>query len=291
MSAPSVSVVIPAYNYGHLVERAVDSALSQTLPPAEVVVVDDGSTDDTLAVLSRYEGREGGVPVRVFTGENRGPAAARNRGIGEASGTFVLPLDADDELLPDAVETLVAALEDGEADLVVGGCLSVTPDGRTRTRSAPAFLPEREANFRAYLEKRIALSHGRMLVRRALLSEIRYPEHLRSAEDIPVFAQLMARALPRAADRPVARIHHHGDSLRHDPLRAAEAGLKVVDALFDPALLDEACMAFRDRYYVNRCLSLFRTAYRAGDHDRAATYYHRAVGASPSALFRFSYLT
>jgi glycosyltransferase involved in cell wall biosynthesis len=86
-----VSVVIPTYNYGCFVNEAVDSALGQTVPPHEVIVVDDGSTDDTRDRLSTYSGK-----IRYIRQENRGVSVARNTGIAAATGDLFALLDSDD---------------------------------------------------------------------------------------------------------------------------------------------------------------------------------------------------
>ena len=104
MNAPRVSVIIPAYNSGPLVEEAIGSALAQTRPPAEVVVIDDGSTDDTAERLARF-----GPPVRVIRQANGGVSAARNRGLAAATGAFVAFLDADDVWHPDKLRRQLEA--------------------------------------------------------------------------------------------------------------------------------------------------------------------------------------
>ncbi len=90
MPLRTVSVIIPAYNAASVVSDAVKSALSQSKPPDEVIVVDDGSTDGTREVLREYP------TIRYIYQENAGPAAARNRGIAEATGELIAFLDADD---------------------------------------------------------------------------------------------------------------------------------------------------------------------------------------------------
>src|SRR5262245_52755945 len=90
-SMTEVSVMIPSYNSAKSLTDAVDSVLSQTLRDYEVLVIDDGSTDDTESVMSRY-----GEPVRYIRQRNRGVGAARNRGIKESGGRYVAFLDADD---------------------------------------------------------------------------------------------------------------------------------------------------------------------------------------------------
>ena len=89
--APLVSVIIPAFNAARHIAAAIDSVLAQTHTAIELIVVDDGSSEDTVAVVERVA-----APVRVIRQENAGPAAARNRGIAEAKGDFLAFLDADD---------------------------------------------------------------------------------------------------------------------------------------------------------------------------------------------------
>src|SRR6516165_447182 len=95
-----VSVVIPTYNYRHFVTDAVASALEQTYQPVEVLVVDDGSRDDTRARLTPYLDR-----IRYIYQENQGLSAARNTGIRAAKGVWIALLDSDDAWHPRKLET------------------------------------------------------------------------------------------------------------------------------------------------------------------------------------------
>jgi len=95
-----ISVVIPTHNRGYIISRAIDSVLKQTFPAHEIIVVDDGSTDNTTAILDRYKQQ-----IKVIRQENRGVSAARNRGISQASGTWIALLDSDDEWLADKMES------------------------------------------------------------------------------------------------------------------------------------------------------------------------------------------
>src|SRR4051812_29276317 len=104
---PQASIVINNYNYGRFLGAAVDSALAQTHPGTEVVVVDDGSTDDSRDVIAAFGGRV--IPVLK---ENGGQASAFNAGFAACRGEVVLFLDADDLLLPTAVERAVDLLGD-----------------------------------------------------------------------------------------------------------------------------------------------------------------------------------
>ena len=288
-SEPLISVVVPAYNYARLLPRALDSALPQLLDGEELLVVDDGSTDDTAAVLAGYAAR---LPsLRALHQANAGPAAARNRGIREARGRYVLLLDADDELLPGALAALREAVRAApEAGMVLGGQVSVYPDGRERARAptpVPA-APVPELARRYLLEKRIAISHGCSLFRRDLLLQRPYPEALRSGEDIPVFTHLLVSAPVAVTQAPIARIHKHADSLRHNREDGEAKAWLMVEEVF--ASLPASCQPLRRRYQAQRYLSLFRAAQQAGDAPAARTLYRCALRLSPRQALRWSYL-
>lgn len=117
MTSNQVAVVIPVYNGACYLAAAIESVLAQSLPPAEVIVVDDGSTDDGAAVACAF-----GPPVRVLTQTNRGPAAARNLGVAHSSGDLLAFLDADDLWLPDKLARQMQVLQDDPlCAAVVGG--------------------------------------------------------------------------------------------------------------------------------------------------------------------------
>lgn len=116
MSGATISAVIPAYNSAGTLARAVASALAQTCPPAEVIVVDDGSTDDTASVGASF-----GEPIRLIRRENGGPGAARNTGIRAARGQWIGLLDADDAWLPHRLESQAPHCADERVGLIFSG--------------------------------------------------------------------------------------------------------------------------------------------------------------------------
>lgn len=123
---PRVSVVVPTYNRADLLLDAVNSVLAQTMLDLEVVVVDDGSTDQTRETVSQF-----GEPVRYIYQANRGRSAARNRGIHEARGEYLLFLDSDDLLLPRSLEVLAYYLESHpEAGAVTSECVYFDSEGQ-----------------------------------------------------------------------------------------------------------------------------------------------------------------
>lgn len=124
---PLVSVIMPAYNARPFIEEAIRSVLTQDYPNIELVVIDDGSSDGTPELAEQY-----GHRVKVLRQRNAGPAAARNRGIAEASGEFIAFLDADDVWLPGKVALQVQYLQDHPDVGVVFGAFvrwHCQPDG------------------------------------------------------------------------------------------------------------------------------------------------------------------
>lgn len=105
--SPLVSVVIPAYNAGSYVATAIDSVLNQSYSHIEIIVVNDGSTDNTKTILSQYSDKN----VRIVSQPNRGMSGARNTGIKNAPGEFIAFLDADDYWLPEKIEKQVQLLQ------------------------------------------------------------------------------------------------------------------------------------------------------------------------------------
>ncbi|MFN6962560.1 MAG: glycosyltransferase family 2 protein [Pyrinomonadaceae bacterium] len=122
---PKVSAIIPNYNYSRFIAEAVSSALSQTHEDIEVIVVDDGSTDDSLKVLEQFGDR-----IKVIVNKNSGVSTARNTGVAASTGEYVAFLDADDVWLPKKIEKQLAKFqEDREIGLVTCAMRYVRPDG------------------------------------------------------------------------------------------------------------------------------------------------------------------
>ncbi len=110
----SISIIVPCYNGALHLRETLESALTQTMPPLEVIVVDDGSTDDSVAIAGSF-----GAAVRVVRQKNRGVSVARNNGIEHAKGDYLIFLDADDLLARDALAVMSQRLEQAPGSAVV----------------------------------------------------------------------------------------------------------------------------------------------------------------------------
>ncbi|MBI1345870.1 glycosyltransferase [bacterium] len=271
-AAPRFSVIIPTYNYGRYVSRAIDSALDALGPMREVIVVDDGSTDNTTDVLAGY-----GERIIAERQPNQGVSAARNRGLDSATGDYVICLDADDRLLPDAFtifESMIIAHPD--AGLVFGGYVSVEEDGRVKPGRIPPQMRSPLENFRDYLRHRFTIGNGRAAIRRELFDRIRYPVGVTHGEDLVVFGQILANTPAVSTTDCVSECFDHGLRARRNFERFLKNGTRTIEALFDPDLLPQTALQLRPEFEARWLMELARAAHKLGHMDEARRLYHRA---------------
>ncbi|MEZ4485271.1 MAG: glycosyltransferase family A protein [Syntrophotaleaceae bacterium] len=234
-----LSIVVPTYNYAHYLERCLLSVAQQATPECELLVVDDGSTDDTREVVERFCDEHRNRHIRYFHQENAGPSAARNHGAQRAQGEYICFLDADDLLVPGAVNAIEAAIADHpQAELLFFGYRSVSLAGKKTERQPDRVSEDRTQNFKRFILKRFqGFPTGAAVVRKDILVRIRFPEGVHSNEDTVFFAQIFANCAVVACPGVVMETIRHPGSLRSDLQRIEASGLKAVDCLFDPALL------------------------------------------------------
>lgn len=285
-----ISVVIPAYNYAKSLRRAVESVLSQLDPHSELIIIDDGSTDETPQVVADLAEHFPGK-FRAIRQLNAGLAAVRNRGIEEAKGRYLIFLDADDEMCANALFLLKQHISRyPDTQFVIGGHISVLPGGR-ESKKMPEALPETPLDrVRAYLlDKKLCLSNGACAMDREVFTVGRYPERFRNAEDIPVFAQVLASYRCSVIDAPVARIYKHDDSLRHNLTYGMQIGDQLVAEVFDAGRLPDSMRVLRQAFLAQRYLSLFRTFAAVGKRKEGLEFYLLALKSDWRAIFRISY--
>jgi glycosyltransferase involved in cell wall biosynthesis len=220
---PAVTVVIPCFNQARYLGDAVRSVRTQRYPSIECIVVDDGSTDGT-AVLARTLG----VCV-IEQGVNGGVCAARNAGLAAARGELVVFLDADDELLPDAVAQHVDALAANPgAAAVVGRCLAMDGDGNPLPVSH--HMIDRSRLYTEWLSRNFVWTPGAAMFRRREFSALGgFPATLGPAADYAVYLQLARTARIACVPAPIVRYRQHEASMSRDPalmLRATLGALR-----------------------------------------------------------------
>jgi cellulose synthase/poly-beta-1,6-N-acetylglucosamine synthase-like glycosyltransferase len=183
---PLVSVILPTYNHAHYLPESIGSVLSQSYRPLELIVVDDGSRDETQAVVQRCDDGS----VRYVSQRNRGLAATRNRGFSLARGEFVVFLDADDRLLPDHLRVSVSALQD-HAD-VAFVCGDLRTFGHPHDFDHVHACAPTPDHFASMLRGCFIVNVGACLFRRTALLAVGGFDETRSAcEDWDLFFRLL----------------------------------------------------------------------------------------------------
>ena len=227
--AASISVIIPTYNHARFLPAAVGSARAQGWPGLEIIVVDDGSTDDTQRVLSDLAGDD----LRSITQTRSGAAAARNRAIKESRGEFVAFLDADDYWLPGKLEAQMRVFELGSRDRVFVYCGSLIVDDKGDTIDArPA------AGSDLLLGKLVwenVLTTGSLIIKRSALFDVgMFDESLDTlGEDWDLWLRLAMRYEGACVPDPLVAIRYR---YFHDKyrVRTFEASTRrVLSRLFD----------------------------------------------------------
>jgi glycosyltransferase involved in cell wall biosynthesis len=183
-----VSVIIPCYNGERFLEEALRSALSQSYPEVEIIVVDDGSTDNSPEIAQRF-------PVRYIRQENRGLTESRNRGVRESRGSYIVFLDADDRLKPEAIEAGFRMLERRpECAMAVGDHTFIAQDGSQIAGSQKECLPAH--HYEALLKSNFIEMISSVLFRRHVYEEVGgFDTKLRVAEDYELYMRI-ARSYP-----------------------------------------------------------------------------------------------
>lgn len=170
LNIPGVSVIIPAYNASRWLNETLATAANQTFTDIEIIVVDDGSTDDTAAIVERWAGRDS--RIRLIRQQNGGVARARNTAIAAASAPFVAPLDADDLWHPTRLEKHMAAFaaSDDDVGVVYSPYRTITPEDLVWS-DAP-HLPVSGAVFEPQLCENIVGNGSGIMVRTSLLKQV-----------------------------------------------------------------------------------------------------------------------
>ena len=218
---PTVAVVITTYNHARFLGEAIESVLAQTDPAAQVVVVDDGSTDDPASVTARYPA------VRLIQQRNQGLSAARNTGLHATDADYILFLDADDRLLPNAVAAGLACFMD------VPGCAFVYGahrriDQAGKPLGGTRYSPVGADPYADMLGLNVVGMHATVLYpREVLLAAGGYDTGLRRCEDYDLYLRLARDGRIASYPEIVAEYRWHDANMSHDRQAMLSAALAV----------------------------------------------------------------
>jgi GT2 family glycosyltransferase len=259
-----ISVIIPLFNKALYIKRALDSVMAQSFSDFEVIVVNDGSTDEGAQIVAAYDDPR----IRLLSQENLGPGAARNRGIAEARGEFVAFLDADDEWLPEYLAQSVQLLDfyGGNVATVTSGYFN-HPGGNSteavwRARGLKdgviRLTPETSAAFGisllAYMSPCTTVARTEVLNKCGCFYE---QDHCLYGEDAYLWLKVLLNASVAVNLQPLARIHFEASS----PTQTRRSVRPVEPFLIDPAEIEAGC-PLELRTLLSRLLAIraFKTA-------------------------------
>jgi glycosyltransferase involved in cell wall biosynthesis len=251
--AGTVGVVIPTYNPASLVTEAVNSLLSQTQIPDQIVVVDDGSTDNTWEVLKQY-----GSPVIAVRQTNRGRSEARNTGIARCTTDFICFLDSDDLLTPDSIEVRARWLDEHpDDDGVYGTTRCVDMKGVPQPRPEPRRWPPADLFALLVRYNTTAIHISSIMLRRSLLPE---PPYFKPDYDVLEdwdFLLRVTASRPRLhwLGHPVSVYRQHEGMTLPASLPMSAAQVRIQDSIFDMAAFRTLTAAQQARAMCSHALS------------------------------------
>jgi glycosyltransferase involved in cell wall biosynthesis len=219
---PLVSVVIPCFNQAHFLNEAIESVRGQVYPRLEVIVVDDGSADNTLEVAGRYP------DVRRFRQRNLGVAAARNLGFAESRGTFVVFLDADDRLLHHAIQVGVEALaKRPPVAFAAGMSRDIGEDGRViRERRQPLVTQD---HYLRLLGDCYIWSGSSVVYKRTAIEAVGgFNETLDAGDDYELYLNIARHRPIFCHDTVVTEYRRHGSNTTRDAALVLRSELRVL---------------------------------------------------------------
>ncbi len=216
-----VSIVIPCYNQAHFLPEAIETVLQQTYTQHEIIVVDDGSTDNTAETAQKY-------PVRYIYQSNQGLPAARNTGIRLSRGEFIVLLDSDDRLFPHALECGLRVLEAYPNCMMASGDFSfVSANGTWMRPSGRQIVTEN--HYQALLRSNFIEMTATCLFRKEIFNQVGlFDSSLRASEDYELYLRVVRNAEVVCYPTVVAEYRSHGNSMSKDGERMLNETLRVV---------------------------------------------------------------
>jgi glycosyltransferase involved in cell wall biosynthesis len=267
--SPDVSVIIPTFNRAAYLPESLESVLRQEGPSFEVVVVDDGSTDETPAILARY-----GDAVRVVARQHEGIAAARNAGVAVARGQFVAFHDSDDVALAGRLAVPHAYLtEHPQFDVVVGnGVFLASAAGGEATRpwlkpEVAAALDGREITFREVFRWNLGQLQATLISRESLLAVGPLSSEFIILDDLDIMLRLALRYRAVFFNRPLFAYRRDGVGVTQNRMLLREESIRLAERLLreHPEMLDHVAKADYDRRQARRYARLADMRQGAGD--------------------------
>jgi glycosyltransferase involved in cell wall biosynthesis len=267
------SIIIPTFNHGHYIERSVLSALGQTYPEIEVIVVDDGSTDDTVERVKQFAGK-----VTYYRKENAGRGAAKNSGLEISQGTYIQFLDADDEISPNKLALQIPILQSNEnVSVVYSDCISTMPDGSTGENTSYP-LAEGDDQLYLLLRRTLCAVHASVTRRSAIFDVGLLDADPDSQEDWDLWLRLSIKG-HRFMYVPGLLAHYdlHGSGTVLDPVIMYRRGLHMLNKFRLGSTIEGLSNEILNEFVFEHSIQLGKRAYNSGWWALARQHFRDAA--------------
>ncbi|MCX5901072.1 MAG: glycosyltransferase family A protein [Proteobacteria bacterium] len=278
--APLVSVIIPTYNREKIITRAIDSVFAQTYRDFEIVVLDDGSQDNTKAVAQAY-----GPKMHYFYQDNKGIAGARNAGMHQTAGDYIAFLDSDDYWLPGKLERQMALFsQHPEYGMVGCQCGSVQIDGTYREKNRPG-----KSGWILYdLFNKNFIRTSSAVITRACLEKVGgFDESLREGEEYDYWLRIAAEFAIGFINEPLTVYVDNTDGMSTDSLTGRLHRLKVLEKKY---LKKKIPLQMYRRRIADTCHYIGRHYIEKGSRQEGIAYLKKAQKLYPAYLKNLVYL-
>jgi len=278
--APLVSVIIPTYNRAAYLQKALQSVKEQTYQTLEIIIIDDGSVDDTRKMLENYGGE-----LHYFYQENRGISGARNAGIRRAHGEYIAFLDSDDFWLPDKTEQQLAIFKQHpEYGLVASRCASIRLDGSYREKNRPG----RSGWVLEDLFKANFIRTSAAMVKQECFKNIGlFDEDLKECEEYDLWLRIAAHYPMGFINKSLAVYVDNPDGVSTDSLTGRLYRLRVLEKKY---LQEKLPAKLYSRRIADTCHYVGRHYIQKGEKELGLQYLLRAQKLRPVYIKNLLYL-
>lgn len=287
------SVVITTYNYSKFLYRCVTSVINQNHIDSEILIVDDGSTDNTKIIVATIKHEYPNKSVKYIWQENAGVSSARNHGLAEANGEYIWFLDADDYLMNNSLQFIGQHISNNpNIDMLFGGYAAIYKD-KIVDKYPSELSPSRHTNFKNFIKKNIrGITIGATIIRKPLLHKYIFPENIQVGEDFVLISKVLAASNQcfSLQEIIVNKRRDSESSLRNNHSKGATSQINCVEALFGDPNLDKKYKKYKNYFISTKYLPASRSYYYIENYKKSVSCYLAAISKYPLAIFRIRYL-
>lgn len=287
------SVIIPTYNYSQYLHRCLASITKQKYLDCEIIIVDDGSTDNTKEIVKEIQHEFPNYSINYIWQKNNGLSSARNHGIKEAKGNYIWFLDADDYLSNNSLHIIDDYLDNNpNTEMLFGGYKAIYKN--KTVDKYPSRLSECiYKNFKNFIKRKFrGLTIGATIIKKELTLKYSFPENVDIGEDYILFAKILGTSNQCHSLQKILvnKSRNSGTSLRNDYKKGAYSQINCVPALFGDADINRDHCKLKNYFTSTKYLSASRCYYHLKEYQKSISCYFTAVSKYPPAIFRMKYL-